>query len=213
MTMVNSHKLHIAHCPRRIQFRGMQAAIFATSDDGLKLLLLIAIGGGLLALGRWSSGLGGTRSGDLPADSPTPDVKELVPSESAAKKVWPPSAEEVAASLPFDPSLGKLRIRKFFFKKADAIPGPDDPEVFADELLIELYDPDSDHAWWQSYFVATPQGLAKILREKSWRYLHTAEILVFPRYNLEEICRAVVTRIVADHEYFKGKEKTEEESV
>jgi hypothetical protein len=136
-----------------------------------------------------------------------------VPSESAAKKVWPPSAEEVAASLPFDPSLGKLRIRKFFFKKADAIPGPDDPEVFADELLLELYDPDSDHAWWQSYFVATPQGLSKILREKSWRYLHAAEILVFPRYDLEEIRRAVVTRIVADNEYFKGTEKADEESM
>jgi hypothetical protein len=191
----------------------MLAAISATSVDGLKLLLLIAIGGGLLALGRWSSRLGGGRGGSFPADSPTPDAQELVPSESAAKKVWPPSAEEVAASLPFDPSLGKLRIRKFFFKKADAIPGPDDPEVFADELLLELYDPDSDHAWWQSYFVATPQGLSKILREKSWRYLHAAEILVFPRYDLEEIRRAVVTRIVADNEYFKGTEKADEESM
>jgi len=191
----------------------MLAAISATSDDALKLLLLVAIGGGLLALGRWSSRLGGARSGDLPADLPTPDVKELVPTEQAATKVWPPSAEEVAASLPFDPALGKLRIRKFFFKKADVMPGPDDPEVFADELFIELYDPDSGHAWWQSYFVATPQGLAKILREKSWRYLHAPEILVFPRYDMEEIRRAVVSRIVADNEYFKGKEKTEEESL
>jgi hypothetical protein len=80
-------------------------------------------------------------------------------------------------------------------------------------LLLELYDPDSDHAWWQSYFVATPQGLSKILREKSWRYLHAAEILVFPRYDLEEIRRAVVTRIVADNEYFKGTEKADEESM
>ena len=103
--------------------------------------------------------------------------------------------------------------RKFYFKKADAIPGPDDPEVFADELNIELYDPDSGHAWWQSYFVATPQGLARLLREKSWRYLHAPDILVFPRYNLEEIRRAVVSRIIADHEYFKGKEQGEEESL
>ncbi|HYM74499.1 MAG TPA: hypothetical protein VE377_00855 [Candidatus Dormibacteraeota bacterium] len=191
----------------------MVAAISATSDDGLKLLLLVAIGGGLLALGRWSSRLGGPRIGDLYIDTPTSDVKELVPDTQAAKKVWPTSAEEVAASLPFDPSLGKIRIRKFFFKKADAIPGPDDPEVFADELNLELYDPDSGHAWWQSYFVATPQGLAKILREKSWRYLHAPEILVFPQYNLEEIRRAVVSRIVADNEYFKGKGQAEEESL
>ena len=31
--------------------------------------------------------------------------------------------------------------------------------------------------------------------------------------NLEEIRRAVVTRIVADHDYFKGKEQKEEESL
>jgi hypothetical protein len=61
--------------------------------------------------------------------------------------------------------------------------------------------------------VATPQGLTKLLREKSWRYLHAPEVLVFPRYNLEEIRRAVVSRIVADHEYFKGKEPGEEESL
>jgi len=127
--------------------------------------------------------------------------------------MWPPSAEEVAASLPYDPELGNIRIRKFYFRKADAIPGPDDPEVFADELNVELYDPESDHAWWQSYFVATPRGLANILREKSWRYLHAPQILIFPRYNLEEIRRAVVSRIVADHDYFKGEQRDEEESL
>ena len=181
--------------------------------DGLKFLLLVLVGVGLLALGRWSSRRGPTGSRDSPGNTPTPDTVELLPVEESTPKVWPPSAEEVAASLPFDPALGNLRIRKFYFKKADAIPGPDDPEVFADELNIELYDPDSGHAWWQSYFVATPQGLAKLLREKSWRYLHAPDILVFPRYNLDEIRRAVVSRILADHEYFKGKEQGEEESL
>ena len=189
----------------------MLVAIWASSDDALKLILLVVFGGGLLLLGRWSSKLGGTRPYDVPADLPTPDVAELLPGTSP--RVWPASAEDVAASLPFDPALGSIRIRKLYFTKADVIPGPEDPEIFADELNLELYDPESDHAWWQSYFVATPQGLAKLLREKSWRYLHAPEILVFPRYNLEEIRRAVVTRIVADHEYFKGKEQKEEESL
>jgi hypothetical protein len=140
----------------------MLLATLAVPADGLKFLLLVLVGGRLLALGRWSSRLGPTGSGDAPGNTPTPDTAELPPSEESNPKVWPPSAEEVAASLPFDPALGDLRIRKFYFKKADAIPGPDDPEVFADELNIELYDPDSGHAWWQSYFVATPQGLAKL---------------------------------------------------
>src|SRR6476646_2301220 len=181
----------------------MLAAISPASEDALKLLLLVAVGGGLLALARWGSRLGVARSLDRLPDAPTPDLAELSPGGGSSPKVWPPSAEEVAASLPFDPALGNIRIRKFFFKKADAIPGPEDPEVFADELNVELYDPNSGHAWWQSYFVATPQGLAKLLREKSWRYLHAPEILVFPRYNLEEIRRAVVSRIRAENEFFK----------
>jgi hypothetical protein len=191
----------------------MLLATFAVPVDGLKFLLLVLVGGGLLALGRWSSRLGPTGFRDAPGNTPTPDAAELLPGEESKPKIWPPSAKEVAASLPFDPALGNLRIRKFYFKKADAIPGPDDPEVFADELNIELYDPDSGHAWWQSYFVATPQGLAKVLREKSWRYLHAPEILVFPRYNLEEIRRAVVSRISTENEIFKGKEQPGEESL
>ena len=191
----------------------MPASALLVADDILKLFLLVATGGGLLLLGRWSSRLGGTRSGDFTTDAPTPDVKDFLPGGKLSVNVWPPSAEEVAASLPYDPSLGKLRILRLFFKKSDVSPGPDDPEVFADELHIELYDPDSNHAWWQSFFVATPQGLAKILREKSWRYLHAPNMLVFPRYDFEEIRRAVVNRIVAENEYFKGERREQEESL
>jgi len=189
----------------------MFAAIPAPLDDGLKLLLLVLLGGGLLALGRWSSKLGAGHGGNFSSDAPTPDAQELPPRSGSSPRNWPPSAEEVAASLPFDPSLGRIRIQKFFFEKMDAIPGPDDPDVFADELHVELYDPDTDHTWWQSYFVATPLGLTKILRDRSWRYLHAPDVLVFPRYDLEEIRRAVVSRIMADHEFFKDREQEEEE--
>jgi len=193
----------------------MFAVVLHGMEDPLKLLLLIIFGGGLLAFGRWSSRRAASKRQDCPLDVPTPDVSELLPLGTSGANAWSPSAEEVAASLPYDPALGNLRIRKFYFNKADAIPGPGDPEVFADELHIELYDPESGHAWWQSYFVATTQGLAKILHEKSWRYLHAHQILVFPRYNLEEIRRAVVSRVIADHDYFKGNgpEEGEEESL
>ena len=162
----------------------MLPATSLASQDVLKLLLMVVIGAGLLSLGRWSSRLGGSGIGDAPSDEPTPDVDGLRPVGESQSKVWPPSAEEVAAYLPFDPSLGKLRIRKLYFDKTDVAPGPVDPEIFAEELHIEIYDPDSNHAWWQSFFVATPQGLAAHLREKSWRYLYAPDILVFPRYKL-----------------------------
>jgi len=191
----------------------MLASLPTVAGDALRLLLLVAIGGGLLALGRWSSRLGANPRPDSPADAPSPDVKELHPEDERAPRIWPPGAEEIAASFPFDPLLGKIQIKKFFFKKADAIPGPDDTDVFADELHVQLYDPDTDHGWWQSFFVATPQGLAGILRDKSWRYLYAPEMLVVPRYDLEEIRRAVVSRIRADHEFFKDKKEPEEESL
>jgi len=186
-------------------------AALALPRDGLKFLLLLVSGGGLLALGRWSSRLGGSRGAAFPADAPTPDPQELMPETPSSAKVWPPSAEEAADSLPFDPSLGNLRIRRWFFDKTDTTPGPQDPEVFADDLHIELYNPDSSHSWWRDYFIATPQGLTNILREKHWRYLHAPDILVFPRYDLEEIRRAVVGRIVAENGPFRGSEPDAEE--
>ena len=188
----------------------MLAAILALPLGGLKLIVLIVVGGGLLALGRWSSGRAGTGE-DLPSNIPTPDPKDLIPDPVSNPKVWPPSAEQVAASLPYDPSLGRIQIRKFFFDKTDVSPGPTNPEVFADDLHIELYDPDSGQSWWQPFFVATPAGLAAILREKNWRYLHAPEILVLPRYDLEEIRRAVVSRIVAADDSLHGKQHADEE--
>jgi len=184
-----------------------------SADGFLKLLLLVIVGGGLMWLGRSSSRLGANSEIEPMSAAPTPDVEDLLPDEKTKPRVWPPSAEEAAASLPFDPVLGKIRMEKFFFDKVDPTAGPTEPEVFADDLHVELYDPDSGYRWWQSYFVATPQGLAKILRDKSWKYLHAPEILVLPRYDLEEIRRAVVSRIMADHEFFKDRKQLEEESL
>lgn len=191
------------------------AAIFVIPEDLLKFMLLVIVGGGLLALARWSSRLGPRTTSFSPDDAPTQGVNEPLLRE-ISRSEGTPSAEEVAASLPRDPSLGKIRIQKFFFDKSDVSPGPDDPEVFADDLHIQLYDPDSGRSWWQSYFVATPKGLTKALHDRSWRYLYAPNILVLPKYDLEEIRKAAVSRITADNEYFKEMENeplAEEESL
>jgi len=185
-----------------------------SAEDIVKLLLLTLVGIGLLGLGRWSSRLGGNSLGDCRTDAPIPRVDEPFKDENeVGPRIWGPGADEIAASFHSDPSLGKIRLTKFFFERVDAIPGPTDPNIFAEELHVQLYDPDSGNYWWQSYFVATPQGLAQILRDKSWKYLYTAEILVLPQYDLEEIRRAVVTRVVTDNEFFKGKQEPQEESL
>lgn len=186
----------------------MLAAMFATAltsqDESMKLLLLLIIAGFFVLLARWAS----SSTSAVTGEKPSPDSDEALPEESSF--TWGPSAEEVAASFPADPLLGKIQIRKFYFAKTEARPGPDDPDVFADELFVQLYDSDTNWLWWQSYFVVTPKGLANVLKEKHWKYLHVPQLLAVPRYDLEEIRRAVVSRVVADHEYYKGMEQREQ---
>lgn len=170
--------------------------------NGPKVLLLVLAAGGLYAIARWASSLRGQDQSYNAGNRDGPGSRN--------KKAFALDPQEVVASFPADPALGKLRIAKFFFKKLDAIPGPPDPWSFADELTVELYDPESEHRWSQSYFVASPQGLSQILRDKSWKYLYAAEILVVPKYDLEEIRRAVVSRIVEANEFFKPAESREE---
>jgi hypothetical protein len=172
--------------------------------------VLLLAGLGLLVLASWASG-GEPAPPYLPPPEHIDDAEDLFPTTPSPASLNPTAPPD---TFPPDPALGSLRITKFFFKTIDPVPGPPEPEVFADELCMELYEPDSRHSWQLSYFVATPEGLTRILREKSWRYLFANEVLVFPRYDLDEIRRAVVARILADQEYFKGsKQNLEEEAL
>jgi len=189
------------------------AIAFVTSVNSLKLLLIILFAAGLLALGRWSSKIAAT-SQDFPAHTPTPDASLTVPQHGPTvphRWAWQP--QDVSAFFPYDPSLGKFRITKFYFEKSDAVMFPQNRSAFADELHLELYDPGSEHTWSQSYFVATPEGLANLLRERSWKFLFAPQILVFPHYDWEDIRRAVVSRIKADHDFFNNSEDTGDESL
>lgn len=107
---------------------------------------------------------------------------------------------------------GRSAGRSFSSSKWTPSPGPADRNVFADQPRIELYDPDSGNGRWQSYFEATPLGLAAILREKSWKYRYAAETLGLPRYDLEQIRRADLTPVMASHEFFKDQPQPEQES-
>ncbi len=167
-----------------------------------KLLLLVLSAASLYAVARWASSLRGRDRSYSSGNQDGPD-----PHKQTSIALDP---QEVVASFPVDPELGKIQITKFFFKELDAIPGPPDPWTFADELTVEIYDPDSDHKWLQSYLVASPQGLSQILRDKSWKYLYATEMLVLPKYDLEEIRRVVVSRIVETNEYFKSADSKEE---
>lgn len=180
------------------------ANVFLVFSDynGPKLLLLVLSAAGLYAFARWASSLRGQDQ------TYTAGIRDGPGPHNQAPMALDP--QEVVASFPVDPELGRIQITKFFFKKLDALPGPPDPLTFADELTVELYDPDSEQRWSQSYFVASPEGLGQVLRDKSWKYLYAAEMLVLPKYDLEEIRRAVVSRFVETNEYFKPADSKEE---
>ncbi|HVH87323.1 MAG TPA: hypothetical protein VM912_11395, partial [Terriglobales bacterium] len=81
-------------------------------------------------------------------------------------------AQKKAEEAPVSDDLGRVRVIRFNFEHFDAVPGPPDPECFADELILELYDSVSDFRWYITYVVATPAGVAKRMDDERWNFLY-----------------------------------------
>ena len=101
---------------------------------------------------------------------------------------------------PVSDDLGRVRVVRLNFEHFDAVPGPPDPECFADELILELYDSVSDFRWTVSYVIATPRGISKRMDDEDWNFLYATEIFLLRRYDLELIRRAVYGRIKELHD-------------
>jgi hypothetical protein len=104
------------------------------------------------------------------------------------------------SSAPVSDNLGRVRVTQFNFAHFDAVPGPPDPESFADELILELYDSVSDFRWTVTYVVATPAGIRKLMDEERWSFFHASEIFIVRRYDLQTIRDAVFGRIKEIHD-------------
>jgi hypothetical protein len=101
---------------------------------------------------------------------------------------------------PVSNDLGRVRVMQFNFEHFDAVPGPPDPESFADELIVELYDSVSDFRWTATYAVATPSGIRKLMDDERWNFFYATEIFIVRRYDLETIRKAVYGRIKEIHD-------------
>lgn len=93
-----------------------------------------------------------------------------------------------------------MRVTQFNFAHFDAVPGPPDPDSFADELIVELYDSVSDFRWTSTYVVATPAGIRKLMDEERWSFFYATEVFVVRRYDLQTIREAVLGRIKEIHD-------------
>ena len=124
-----------------------------------------------------------------PAKSPT------FSSPGAIKTHW-----DQSKAAPVSSDLGRVRVTQLNFSHFDAIPGPPDPESFADELILELYDSVSDFRWTVTYVVATPTGIRKLMDDERWSFFHATEIFIVRRYDLQVIKEAVYGRIKEIHD-------------
>jgi len=165
-------------------YEGLFLALPTSEGETLKIAVFPLVAGAMFVLARMAS----SEVKPSSFSQSTPHTNVVLPEDTGI------SAAAQAES------LEPLRITKFFFRAFDLVPGAPDPEMFADELIVELYNADTDQRWSVSYYVATPRGLAQLLKEKSWKYLYAPAILVVPRYNLEDIRRAVETRIREENE-------------
>jgi len=104
------------------------------------------------------------------------------------------------ATAPVSTDLGRVTVTRFNFLHFDAVPGPPDPESFADELILELYDSVSDFRWTMTYVVATPSGIRRLMDDERWSFFHATEVFIVRRYDLQTIREAVYGRIKEVHD-------------
>lgn len=114
---------------------------------------------------------------------------------SPIKTAW-----DKSETAPVSKDLGRVQVSQFNFAHFDAIPGPPDPENFADELVLELYDSVSDFRWTATYVVATPPGIRRMMDDEKWNFFYATEIFVVRRYDLQMIREAVYGRIKEIHD-------------
>jgi hypothetical protein len=105
-----------------------------------------------------------------------------------------------STAAPVSSDVGRVRVTAFNFTHFDAVPGPPEPEVFADELIVELYDSVSDFRWTATYVVATPAGIRKMMDDERWSFFYATEIFIVRRYDLQTIREAVYGRIKEIHD-------------
>ena len=131
-------------------------------------------------------------------DSSSPDMR--LQGRFDHKFVGVSESQKKADQAPVSDDLGRVRVVRLNFEHFDAVPGPPDPECFADELILELYDSVSDFRWTASYVIATAKGISKRMDEEDWNFLYATEIFMVRTYNLELIRRAVYGRIKELHD-------------
>jgi len=169
---------------------------FLASDEG-KLIGFILLCAVLLFGSRIIFRRGGT---DAMATTDFTKTPYTLPEQSA-------NPEQQAALHP-EMQFDKLKLRKFYFAKLDAMSGPPDPFEFADELTVEVEQVDSgNRSTWQ-FTVGTPAGFARLLEHKEWESFYSPETFVIRKYELDMVREMVMEHIESLLEDGAGHDKS-----
>jgi hypothetical protein len=180
------------------------ACIFVLGFDQSDWLKLMGIVGAMLVLYMLARKLSGA------GEAVPPPSEIATPVEVQNETMVAPHVEELDEDDPdqFDddieqiteperPQPRNIQIGNWNFEHFDIATGPPDPDNFADELLMELHDSSAGRSWRQTYFVATPAGLQKMLRSKKWSSMVLPQTLVMARYDLKELRAAILDELGA----------------
>ena len=184
-------------------------AFVASSFDPSDWVKVVLIAGATIALFVFARRLGG---GDSSAPSPEAGSDATHPYFEAPESPDPNDVEPAANGGPVQPDQEagpikddevqpkNIQIKDWSFATFEVRDGPPDPTCFADDLTVNLYDRSSDHSWTQTYFVATPAGLEKMLRDKKWKSMFLPPVLVVSRYDVAELRAAILDDLGAMEE-------------
>jgi hypothetical protein len=138
-------------------------------SDVVKLLILVAIMAAIMAAGRISSG--------------PPPNEDFKPLDRPEPENEPKQVPAVGTEIPFPFDIRELeseygeaairpRILNYYFARTDLVRGPEDRDVFYDELSVEYHNDENNHRWTSTHMVVTPRGIERMMAEQSWRSLY-----------------------------------------
>jgi hypothetical protein len=117
---------------------------------------------------------------------------ELPPVSAAAVSVAPISVAPI--SVANDALCIPPRIHNYHFAHTELVRGPADPRDFHDDFFVEMEEPAGGPRFTEQFTVATPSGLARLMREEGVAHLFPENLLLISNFNLCEMLTAVVSR-------------------
>jgi hypothetical protein len=171
------------------------------ASDAAKVVLLVGAFVGIYGLSRWASRQ--TESVPPTSEDPLEPIRSpaLEPPRQWSKVVAIDAGPQFARTEAVDEeALRPVRIQNIYFSRFDIVPGPPDPDSFADELFVDLYDENSGHKWTNSYFVTTARGLDQMLEDEHWQYAYADQAFFVRSYNAKIIRQMVVELLLGAQE-------------